>query len=71
MFISNDCPSFCLWLKENLVKHQKVSNYYETDCILDEEQFSVQSLSTISSKQNQRSACLKLRIGITCYSPGN
>ena len=32
-FISNNCPSFHLWLKENLVKHQKVWNYYETDCL--------------------------------------
>ena len=32
MFISNIRPSFHLWRKENLVKHQKVSKYYETDC---------------------------------------
>ena len=31
MFISNNRPSFHLWWKENLVKHQKVSTYYETD----------------------------------------
>ena len=31
MFISNDCPSFHLWWKKNLVKHWKVSKYYETD----------------------------------------
>ena len=34
MFISNNRPSFHLWWKENLVKHQKVSKYYETDCRL-------------------------------------
>ena len=32
MFISNNCPSFHLWWKENLVKHRKTSKYYETDC---------------------------------------
>ena len=32
MFISNNHPSFHLWWKENLVKHQKLSKYYETDC---------------------------------------
>ena len=37
MFISNNHfissnPSFHLWWMENLVKHQKVSKYYETDC---------------------------------------
>ena len=32
MFISNNGASFQLWWKENLVKHRKVSKYYETDC---------------------------------------
>ena len=32
MFISNNGASFHLWWKENLVKHWKVSKYYETDC---------------------------------------
>ena len=32
MFISNNRTLFHLWRKENLVKHQKVSKYYETDC---------------------------------------
>ena len=32
MFISNNRPSFHLWRKKNLVKHQKVSEYCETDC---------------------------------------
>ena len=32
MFISNNRPSFYLWGKENLVKHQKVSKYYENNC---------------------------------------
>ena len=34
LFISNNCASFHLWWKENLVKHQKVSKYYENDCRL-------------------------------------
>ena len=33
MFISNNRPSFHLWRKENLVKHQKVSKVYENDCL--------------------------------------
>ena len=32
MFISN--TSFHLWSKENLVKHQRVSKYYENNCRL-------------------------------------
>ena len=31
MFISNNSSLFHLWRKENLVKHQKVSKYYEND----------------------------------------
>ena len=33
MYISNNRSSFHLWWKEKLVIHQKVSNYYETDCL--------------------------------------
>ena len=33
-FTSNNCPSFHLWWKENLVKHRKNSKYYKTDCRL-------------------------------------
>ena len=33
MFISNNRTSFQFWWKENLVKHRKVSKYYETDCL--------------------------------------
>ena len=32
-FLSNNCTSFDLWLKDNLIKHQKVSKYYEDDCL--------------------------------------
>ena len=32
MFISNSRTIFHLWWKENLVKHEKVSKYYEDDC---------------------------------------
>ena len=32
MFISNNRASFDLWSSENLVKHQKVSKYYENGC---------------------------------------
>ena len=31
--MSNNRPSFHLWRKENLVKHEKVSKYYENDCL--------------------------------------
>ena len=33
MFLSNNRPSFPLWWKQNLVKHQQVSKYYEKDCL--------------------------------------
>ena len=32
MFISNNCASFHLWWKKYLVKHHKVTKYYENDC---------------------------------------
>ena len=32
MFISYNRSSFHFWWKENLIKHQKVSKYYENDC---------------------------------------
>ena len=32
MFKSDNCKLFHLLWKENLVKHQKVSKYYENDC---------------------------------------
>ena len=34
MYISNNRPRFHLWWNENLIKHQKVSKYYESDCRL-------------------------------------
>ena len=30
--INNNCASFHLWGKENLVKNQKISKYSENDC---------------------------------------
>ena len=32
ILISNNHTSFHLWWNENVVKHPKVSKYYETDC---------------------------------------
>ena len=32
MFITNYHTLFYFWLKEHLVKHQKVSKYYNHDC---------------------------------------
>ena len=32
MFISNNLALLHFWCKKNLVKHQKVSKYYENDC---------------------------------------
>ena len=32
MLVSNNQASFQLWWKERLVKHQKVSKYYDNDC---------------------------------------
>ena len=34
MFITNSRALFQLWRKENLVKHQKVSKYYENEDIM-------------------------------------
>ena len=34
MFLSNNRVSFHLCWKKNLVKHQRVSKYYENDCLL-------------------------------------
>ena len=31
LFITNNHASFHLWLKENFVKYQKVSKYYDND----------------------------------------
>ena len=33
MFISNNRSSFHFWWKENFVKHQQVSRYYEKHCL--------------------------------------
>ena len=33
-FINNNCASFHLQWRENLLKHQRVSKYYENDCML-------------------------------------
>ena len=33
MFIGNNPTWFHFWWKKNLVKHRKVSKYYETDCL--------------------------------------
>ena len=33
MFIADNHASFHLWWKENLLNHQKVSKYYEHDCL--------------------------------------
>ena len=33
MLISNHRATFHLWRKENLLRHQKVLNYYENDCL--------------------------------------
>ena len=33
MFISNNRASFPLWGKENLVRREKISKYYENYCI--------------------------------------
>ena len=32
MFINNNRTSFRLWRKENFLKHQEVSKYYENGC---------------------------------------
>ena len=32
MFVTDNHDSFHFWWKENLIKHQKVSKYYDQDC---------------------------------------
>ena len=34
LFITNDHASFHFWWKENLLNHQKLSKYYEHDCLI-------------------------------------
>ena len=51
MFISNNRTSFHLLGKENLVKHQRVSKYYENDC-LQKFSFVIMSLSTAKFVKN-------------------
>ena len=33
VFITNNHPSLHLWCQENLLKHQKVLNYYDHECL--------------------------------------
>ena len=47
MFISNNCASFHLWWKENLLKYQKVSKYYDSGC-------SLENLKKISFQENTK-----------------
>ena len=46
MFITKDIASFHLWWKKNLVKHQKVSKYYDHDCRFDREDYWIETLRT-------------------------
>ena len=53
IFIINNHNSFHLWWKENLVKHQKVSKYYDWDCSNKNVNFATQfCLGSISNKFN-------------------
>ena len=56
MFISNNCPSLHLWWKQNLVKQQKVSKYYEPDCLQNVLFFFMILLTTDSVKNTHISA---------------
>ena len=58
MFITNNRTSFHLWWKEDLVKYQKVSKYYENNWLF---QF-YQTISWISSRK-WLEAKLKIRVG--------
>ena len=48
MLISNNRALFHLWWKENLVKHQKVSKYYENDCTIQRKENSDVEIVSIS-----------------------
>ena len=55
MFITNNRASFHLWWKENLVKHQKVSKYYNHDCSYEQFKFQRSLLSSYyCSKSHHR-----------------
>ena len=66
MLISNNRPSFHLWGKKNLVKHQKVSKYYENDCSL-----KVNSVSKLDLRYYQKIRFLVkvLRNSMNVYVP--
>ena len=56
MSISNNRLSFHLWWKENLVKHRKVSNYYETDYGINNLAHSDKEIATQKMSSTQRKA---------------
>ena len=47
MLISNNRTSFNLWGMENLVTYQKVSKYYENDCV---QNFLLRFMSLLTAK---------------------
>ena len=53
MFISNNCASLHLWCKENLIKHQKASKYYENVDIYRHKQTKTMIYKHIIYKQTQ------------------
>ena len=46
MFICNNRPLLHLWLKEKFIKHQKVSIYYENNCLQNFLQLLISLLTT-------------------------
>ena len=47
MFISDNCAFFHLWWKENLVKHHRVSKYYENGFL---QKFLLHYMSSLTAK---------------------
>ena len=59
MFITNNHASFHLWLKKNLLKHQKVSKYYEHCTVCSYHvTYAFQSDSTPATSKNRNSSTL-------------
>ena len=71
MFISNNRASFYLWWKENLVIHQKVSKYYENDCILVSLRYSVSISYVRQSSQLTQFLWTQFFLSLTVQNVGN
>ena len=65
IMITNHYVSFHLWWKENFVKRQKVSKYYDYDCL---QNFLLLFMSLLTAPISKNSPILA---GISCIFPKN